>query len=116
MRKAKEIKGLRFIHILSACPPGWRFPSELSVKVARLAVDTKVFPLYEVENGRKYTINVTPKGRPVSEYLKMQGRFNHLTPKAIQAIQANVDEEWEILMAKTRPPKISRKKEPKRSN
>jgi 2-oxoisovalerate ferredoxin oxidoreductase beta subunit len=116
MRKAKEIKGLRFIHILSSCPPGWKFPSELSVKIARLAVDTKVFPLYEVEKGRKYTINVTPKSLPVSEYLKGQGRFSHLTPKTIQAIQENVDEEWEILMAKSSVPKISRKKLPKREN
>lgn len=46
----------------------------------------------------------------------MQGRFSHLTPKAIQAIQANVDEEWEILMAKTSAPKISRKQLPKREN
>jgi pyruvate/2-oxoacid:ferredoxin oxidoreductase beta subunit len=116
MRKAKEMKGLRFIHILSSCPPGWKFPSELSVKIARLAVDTRVFPLYEVEKGRKYTINVTPKSLPVSEYLKRQGRFSHLTPKAIQAIQANVDEEWEILMARSSVPKSSRKKLPKREN
>jgi pyruvate/2-oxoacid:ferredoxin oxidoreductase beta subunit len=112
MRKAREIKGLRFIHILSSCPPGWKFPSELSVKIARLAVDTKVFPLYEVENGRRYTITVTPKGLPVTDYLKLQGRFSHLTAKAIQAIQANVDEEWEVLIAKTSARKISRKKLP----
>jgi len=100
MRKAREIKGLRFIHILSSCPPGWKFPSELSVKIARLAVETKIFPLYEIEKGRKYTLTVQPKGLPVSEYFKLQGRFNHLDAKAIQAIQANVDEEWGILMAK----------------
>jgi len=116
MRKAREIKGLRFIHILSSCPPGWKFPSELSVKISRLAVDTKVFPLYEVENGRKYTITVTPKGLPVTDYLKMQGRFSHLTAKTIQAIQANVDEEWEVLIAKASARKISRKKLPKRLN
>jgi pyruvate/2-oxoacid:ferredoxin oxidoreductase beta subunit len=100
MRKARGIKGLRFIHILSSCPPGWKFPSELSVKIARLAVETKIFPLYEIENGRKYWLTVQPKGLPVSEYLKVQGRFSHLTSKAIQAIQENVDEEWEILMGR----------------
>jgi pyruvate/2-oxoacid:ferredoxin oxidoreductase beta subunit len=102
MRKARGIKGLRFIHILSSCPPGWKFPSELSVKIARLAVESKIFPLYEIENGRKYRLTVQPKGFPVSEYLKVQGRFSHLTSKALQAIQENVDEEWEILMGKVR--------------
>ncbi|MBI5969206.1 MAG: pyruvate synthase subunit beta [Deltaproteobacteria bacterium] len=100
MRKTRETKGLRFIHILSSCPPGWKFPSELSVKIARLAVETKIFPLYEIENGRKYTLTIQPRGLPVIEYLKLQGRFSHLTPKDIQTIQENVDEEWEMLMAK----------------
>ena len=100
MRKAKEIKGLRFFHILSSCPPGWKFPSELSLKISRLAVDTKIFPLYEIENGRKYTLTVQPKGKPVQEYLKLQGRFGHLGEGEIKAIQENVDEEWDILLGK----------------
>jgi pyruvate/2-oxoacid:ferredoxin oxidoreductase beta subunit len=100
MVKAKGVKGLRFIHILSSCPPGWKFPSELSVKISRLAVETKIFPLYEIEKGRKYTLTVEPKGLPVGEYLKLQGRFGHLSEKATEAIQANVDEEWEFLMNK----------------
>jgi pyruvate/2-oxoacid:ferredoxin oxidoreductase beta subunit len=100
MHTARGIKGLRFIHILSSCPPGWKFPSELSVKIARLAVETKIFPLYEIENGRKYTLTVEPKDLPVSEYLKLQGRFSHLSAKAIQAIQANVNEEWGILLSR----------------
>jgi len=100
MRKARAIKGLRFIHILSSCPPGWKFPSELSVKISRLAVETKIFPLYEIENGRKYILTIQPKGLPVGEYLKMQGRFSHLTVKDIETIQENVNEEWEMLMAK----------------
>jgi pyruvate/2-oxoacid:ferredoxin oxidoreductase beta subunit len=98
----KERKGLRFIHILSPCPPGWKFPSELSVKIARLAVETKIFPLYEIENGKKYTLTFQPKGLPVSEYLKVQGRFSHLAAKDVQAIQENVKEEWQMLMAKAR--------------
>jgi len=100
MRKAREVKGLRFIHILSSCPPGWKFPSELSVKIARLAVETKIFPLYEIEKGRKYTLTVEPKGLPVSEYLKLQGRFSHLSSSDLEAIQANVEQEWAILMDK----------------
>lgn len=100
MRKAKEIKGLRFIHILSSCPPGWKFPSELAVKISRLAVETKIFPLYEIEKGRKYNLTVEPKGLPVSAYLKLQGRFSQLTKEDIKYIQENVDEEWQVLMQK----------------
>ncbi|MGB9699803.1 MAG: 3-methyl-2-oxobutanoate dehydrogenase subunit beta [Thermodesulfobacteriota bacterium] len=100
MRKAKEIKGLRFIHILSSCPPGWKFPSELAVKISRLAVETKIFPLYEIENGRKYNLTVEPKGLPVREYLKLQGRFSQLTDEDIKSIQENVEEEWQALMEK----------------
>jgi pyruvate/2-oxoacid:ferredoxin oxidoreductase beta subunit len=100
MRKARETKGLRFIHILSSCPPGWKFPSELSVRISRLAVETKIFPLFEIENGRKYTLSVVPKGLPVGEYLKLQGRFSHLEEGQIEAIQKNVEEEWSLLMEK----------------
>ncbi len=102
MRKAKNIRGLRFIHILSSCPPGWKFSSENSLKISRLAVETKTFPLYEIENGRKYTLTHMPKGLPVGEYLKLQGRFSHLGPEQIGAIQRNVDEEWGFLMEKVR--------------
>jgi pyruvate/2-oxoacid:ferredoxin oxidoreductase beta subunit len=102
MRKAKSIQGLRFIHILSSCPPGWKFPSENSLKISRLAVETKIFPLYEIENGRRYTLNHQPKGLPVGEYLKMQGRFSHLGQEQLRAIQENVDEEWAFLMEKVR--------------
>jgi pyruvate/2-oxoacid:ferredoxin oxidoreductase beta subunit len=102
MGRAKETRGFRFIHILSSCPPGWKFSSENSLKISRLAVETKTFPLYEIENGRKYTLTHMPKGLPVGEYLKLQGRFSHLGPEQIRAIQRNVDEEWGFLMEKVR--------------
>lgn len=66
--------------------------------MARLAVETKIFPLYEVEKGVKYTINKIPKGISVKEYLKLQGRFKHLKKKDIKFIQKRVDKEWERLM------------------
>jgi len=100
MEKAKRIRGTRFIHLLSPCPPGWRIPSELTVKISRLAVLTGVFPLYEVENGEKYTINFRPKLRPIQEYLKLQGRFNHLTGLGVEVIQKNVGKAWERLLRK----------------
>ncbi len=100
VQKAKEIKGARFLHVFASCPTGWRIPSEISVKIARMAVQTNIFPLYEVEGGVKYTINHTPKEYPVREYFKLQGRFKHLTDSDLAQIQEMVNEDWELLLRK----------------
>jgi len=98
-QKAKQIKGTRFLHVFASCPTGWRLPSELSIKIARLAVKTKVFPLYEVFDGKSYVINEYGD-TPVNEYLKIQGRFKHLSDSDINHIQDNVDKDFEFLMKK----------------
>jgi pyruvate/2-oxoacid:ferredoxin oxidoreductase beta subunit len=98
--KAKMIRGTKFIHIFSPCPTGWKTPSSLAVKIARLAVHTKIFPLYEIERGERYNINVDPKNLPVDEYLRLQGRFHHLTDDEVNMIQETVDREWERLLKK----------------
>ncbi len=63
-----------------------------------MAVETKVFPLYEVMGGEKIVINHVPKGIPVKEYLQLQGRFSHLSDDEIAIIQRNTDESWQKLM------------------
>ena len=99
-QKAKELQGgSRFLHVLATCPPGWRVPSELSVKVARLAVQTNIFPLYEVEDGINYTLNYEGH-RKVKDYLEIQGRFKHLTDEDTHQIQSLVDEDWKLLLKK----------------
>jgi pyruvate/2-oxoacid:ferredoxin oxidoreductase beta subunit len=102
VEKAISIKGFKFMHLISPCPPGWKMPSELSIEMVRKAVQSKVFPIYEVENGEIYRITVQPpeKPLPVRDYLKPQGRFRHLKPADIARIQAFVDAEWEKLMRK----------------
>jgi pyruvate/2-oxoacid:ferredoxin oxidoreductase beta subunit len=95
--KAKEIRGTKFIHMLVPCPTGWKTATDLSPELSILAVETNVFPLYEVEDGRRYTINHEPRRLPVREYLQKQGRYRHLQEEQIQKIQADVDEEWEKL-------------------
>jgi len=100
-KKAKEIKGTRFLLVFSPCPPGWRANPVNTVKLARLAVETRVFPLIEVENGRNWKLTKkVRKEKPVVEYLKLQGRFKHLTEDNVATIQENVNIEWEILMDK----------------
>ena len=96
--KAKSIRGTKFIHILVPCPTGWRTPSDLAPELAILAVETNVFPLYEVANGNRITVNHHPRRLPVQEYLSKQGRFEHLTEEQVRHIQMEVDEEWERLM------------------
>jgi len=71
------------------------------VKLARLAVQTCYFPLYEVEYGDKYTLNIKVQNKKsIDEYVKLQGRYRHLKPEGIAAIQAGVDQNWERLLKK----------------
>lgn len=98
VRKAKEIVGPKYLHIYSPCPTGWRMEPDLTIQVGRLAVESNVFPLYEVENG-VYRITYKPeKVRPVSEYMKIQRRFSHLNEEQIAEIQKRVDLEYEKLL------------------
>ena len=100
VKKAARLKGPAYVHILSVCPTGWRLPPELSIKAGRLAVETGVFPLYEVEHGRYRFTGKIEKLRPVKEYLKIQGRFRHLSEEMINTIQKRVVEEYEKLQKK----------------
>ena len=100
VKKGGEVKGPAYVHIFSPCPTGWRCATDLTIEIGRLAVETGIFPLYEVENGL-YKLNVDrPKLRPVEEYLKPQGRFRHLPDGEIERIQEHVNEEYAKLKAK----------------
>ncbi|APV44132.1 pyruvate ferredoxin oxidoreductase beta subunit [Dehalogenimonas formicexedens] len=100
VKKGLATKGPAYIHVLSVCPTGWRCDTEISIMLGRLATETGVFPLYEVENG-KYKMSLVPeKLKPVKDYLKLQRRFRHLKPDAIEAIQSRVTEEYEKLLEK----------------
>lgn len=102
IKKAKDIPGPKFIHIYAPCPTGWRSDPSHTIKLSRLAVESRVFPLYEIENG-VYNIYKKPKEKeikPVKEYLKLQGRFRHLPKEEVEKIQKNVDREWEKLLKK----------------
>lgn len=91
VKKAREVEGPSYIHCLSVCPTGWRVQTEDCIKAGRLAVETGVFPLYEIENGKYTMSSLNPEElRPVEDYLKMQGRFRHLTPDYIEKIQDRV--------------------------
>jgi pyruvate ferredoxin oxidoreductase beta subunit len=100
VKKAAAIEGPAYVHVLSVCPTGWRLPPELAIHAGRLAVETGMFPLYEVEHGRYQLNSDFHELRPIEEYLKIQGRFRHLTPEMIEGIQKRVQEEYEKLRKK----------------
>jgi 2-oxoisovalerate ferredoxin oxidoreductase beta subunit len=95
--KSAEVQGFRFLHVLGACPPGWRYPTAQSTEVTRLAVESRYFPLFECDHGR-WRITYRPR-HPVAvrEFLELQGRFGHLGADEIQAVQEHVDERWRLL-------------------
>jgi len=102
VEKAATIKGPAYLHVLSVCPTGWRCPPELTIRVGRLAVETGMFPLYEVENG-KYKLSLDlPELRPVVDYMKLQGRFRHLSEDKINEIQRRVREDYAKLKERAR--------------
>ena len=100
--KAIYTPGAAFLNVMAPCPRGWRYPSEKMMEVTKMAVETCVWPLYEVVEG-KYILSYKPKEKkPVEEYLKMQGRFAHMFKPGnewmIEQAQKEVDRNWEELL------------------
>lgn len=98
VKRAANTKGPAYVHILSVCPTGWRIPSEKAIWIGRVAIETGVFPLYEVINGRVKMTYRDLKLRPVEEYLKPQGRFRHFTPEMIAEFQEQIDKNYQKLL------------------
>lgn len=99
--KAFAVDGPAFLNVLAPCPRGWRIPSDASIEIARLAVDTCFWPLYEVENG-KWKITHTPREiKTIEQWLKPQGRFRHLfkpeNANMLTQIRQQVESDWEGL-------------------
>ncbi len=101
VRKALSKDGPTLLHVLAPCTRGWRFDSEKTVRMARLAVETRLFPLYEVDGGVYKVTFPVPSPKPVDEYLKLQGRYGHLfqpqNAGALEAIRKGVDENYRRL-------------------
>jgi pyruvate/2-oxoacid:ferredoxin oxidoreductase beta subunit len=102
-KKAREIKGTRFIHVFAPCPTGWKLAPELSVSMARQAVTSKIFPLIEItDNGRAWKVWKDFLPTPVRDYIRAQGRFRHLTEEEITLIEEEVEMNWRELLARER--------------
>ncbi len=105
IEKAKDMTahGPAYLHVYTSCPTGWRHDSAISITVAKLATESKVWPLYEIVNGRWRNTVTVKNHKPVSDYLKAQGRFKHLTEAEIATIQKLVDREYDELQLRFAP-------------
>jgi pyruvate ferredoxin oxidoreductase beta subunit len=95
-RRAMEFRGARYIHILVPCPLGWGHGSADTIRMARLAKETGLFPVFEAERGEVTSVSKIKQPLPVEAYLKPQTRFAHLfkdpgRPDVIERIQAIAD-------------------------
>ncbi len=99
-KKGADMKGAAYLHIFAPCPTGWRTLPDDTVDIGRIAVETGIFPLYEVVNG-DYKMTYTPQELlPVKDYLKGQGRYRHLTEQDIEEIQQMVKNNYSKLLKK----------------
>lgn len=98
VEKAKSMHGFRMLTLLVPCVDGWGLPDDGGLGAARCAVECGAFPLYEVEDGLRYTLNHALRTRPVGDYLALQKRYRGLTPEDVAMLQAEVDQGWEWLL------------------
>jgi len=103
IEKAKSIRGFRMLTLLVPCIDGWGLADDAGLQAARYAVECGAFPLYEVEDGNKYTINYSLRPRKVGEYLALQKRYRGMKPEAIEQLQAEIDEGWNWLLRLAQP-------------
>lgn len=98
IKKALKLDTPSYIQVFTPCVPGWKISSSDTIKSAKLAYQTRINQLYEIENGiLKFSMKPSQK-MLVEEYLKLQGRFSHLNKDEIKEIQNHVDSEWEKLI------------------
>jgi pyruvate ferredoxin oxidoreductase beta subunit len=97
VQKAAAVEGPALIHAIAPCPLGWRFKTEQTIQMGRMAVQTRYFPLFEVEKG-KYKLSVNPHQEPLEKFLRMQGRFKHLFEPQyadeLKQLQNQVEQRW----------------------
>ncbi len=102
VRKAFTFNGPAFLHVFAPCHRGWYFQQSYTIRIAKLAVETRFFPLYEVENGKYRITYYVSKPKPLEEFLSMQGRFKHLlkpeNKQLLEDVKKKIEERWNELV------------------
>ena len=101
--KAKALRGTRLITVLIPCLDGWGLPDDAGLTAARYAVECGAFPLYEIEDGNRYTLSLREKTRPVAHYLALQRRYRGMAEADVATLQAEIDAAWAMLVARAAP-------------
>ncbi len=96
--KAQEIDGPSYIHALTPCPGGWRFKPADTIKIARLAVDTNLYPLFEAVDGKVKVTRKVRRPKPIREYLELQGRFRTILPAEIEELERGAESYYNKLL------------------
>jgi len=103
---ARDMRGFRFLHVFAACPPGHKSLEADSIRISRLVVESRIFPLYEMREGR-LSITVNPRKKPVGEYIGLQRRFAHWSDENVATFQRHVDDKWRSLVKLVQRRKLS---------
>ncbi|WP_096200508.1 thiamine pyrophosphate-dependent enzyme [Bacillus sp. FJAT-45350] len=99
LKKAMKVKnGMSYIHLYSGCPTGWKFPTEKTIEIGNIAVETNLYPLWECENGKFKLTHKVRKRRPISDYTKSMQKYSHLTERDINELQESVDSKYKRLL------------------
>ena len=98
VKKGLAFEGPSYIQVYVSCPTGWKFLNNMSIEIGKLAFQSNIAPLYEIEKGI-LTISKKPANKvPVKDYLKTQGRFKHMTEEEIKDVQDYTDDQWQRLL------------------
>ncbi len=109
-QKARDIKGTKYIHILSACPPGWGYEPKDTIKVGKLATESGFWPLYEVINGEFMLSKISKKQldsskrKPIEDYFKAQKRFNNISGGDLEIYKQYINDLWEKIKKRIENP------------
>ncbi len=104
VRTAGRVRGFRFLHLLCPCPPGWGSEPDRTVELSRLAVESNLFPLYEVRGGNHYRLTYRPdQSTDLDQYLRLQRRYSGLVSEEIDSLRRQARLDWfSLLQRETR--------------
>ena len=97
IQKALATDGVSYVEVFCPCVPGWKYLPENTIEIAKLAVQTRFTPLFEINKGILTITNDVPEPKQLKDFLQTQGRFKSMTDAEIEEVQKHVNDEWQKL-------------------